>query len=425
MAKNSKMSFSVEGKIPSSKAEKHPRHIIKEEKNSCEVTTVTHKRVRTLADLIEVCEIDTTIWEIERWICNKWEVGSIYRDQELTWEVDTVENDKGHKIKQQFMEGHGIRKPKFVVEPLFQVKAWLKKKIKEIETRELKDEIIKEIKHHAFKYININYNKIKGEYLYEHDLPDIHYGKLGWGQESGEDYDIKIARRDVLDATESLITQCKHYPIEKILFPVGNDYFNVDNKENTTAHGTQQSEDVRWKKTFKLGRQLMVSIIDYLMQIAPVDVYVIPGNHDEERAFYLGDSLECWYHNCPNVKVNNSPKTRKYYPFGKNLIGLTHGYYEKMEKLPSLMPIEVPQLWAESKFREFHIGDKHHKKERHDIITKPQTEEVDGVVVRILSALTASDNWHYQKGYIGSLRSGTGFVFHADKGLAATFHANI
>lgn len=33
-------------------------------------------RIKTLADLLKACEVDTNAWRVERWVANKWEVGA-------------------------------------------------------------------------------------------------------------------------------------------------------------------------------------------------------------------------------------------------------------------------------------------------------------------------------------------------------------
>ena len=162
----------------------------------------------------------------------------------------------------------------------------------------------------------------------------------------------------------------------------------------------------------------MVEAIDKCTTIAPVDVLVIPGNHDEERSFYMGEVLSAWYRSCPNVTVDNRAMKRKYYPYGVNLIGLTHGYYERLVNLSNIMPHEVPDLWAASKYREWHVRDKHHKKDMHII-----TDEKIGMVIRILRSLSAPSTWAFDKGFIGSLRAGEGFMWHPSKGLIAQFTA--
>jgi hypothetical protein len=381
----------------------------KEDKNKAEITTTTNIRIKKLEDLIRVCDIDTDIWEVDHWICNVWETGRKDVTENITWT-----NDKKNGSKRD--------SGKINTEQIFQVKAWLKKKVEEILLNDIKKEMIKEMKLFAPKYPRLLYKKINDKFLLELDIPDLHYGKLSWSEESGDDYDIKIAEEYALNCLQSLINQSSAYTVDRILFPIGNDFYNVNSKTETTIHNTPQQEDTRWQKTFIKGRQLAIKMIDMLSTIAPVDVLIIPGNHDEERTFYLGDSLECWYNNNKNVNINNKAMKRKYYLYGKNLIGLTHGYYEKLDRLPLLMSLEQPEMWAKSKFREWQTGDKHHKKE---IKTSLRENESEGVMVRILRSLSANDAWHFDKGFVGSQRAGEAFIRHFDKGLIAQFTASI
>ena len=154
-------------------------------------------------------------------------------------------------------------------------------------------------------------------------------------------------------------------------------------------------------------------------EIAPVEVPIIGGNHDEERTFYLGELLSGLYSNTDRVNIDNSAKMRKYVVYGKNLIGLTHGYHEKLKELKDIMAYEVPALWAASTYREWHTGDKHHKE---DYVHKTQ-ENNNGVVIRILRSLTTTDAWHYNKGYIGALRASEAFLWDKEQGLKAQFTA--
>jgi len=71
-------------------------------------------RIKTLEQLIEACEIDLNIWEIERHLINKWEVGAKAAHKNL-----------------KYVDGKAtgtIQMAGLVVEPLFQVKAWLIRK---------------------------------------------------------------------------------------------------------------------------------------------------------------------------------------------------------------------------------------------------------------------------------------------------------
>lgn len=381
------------------------------------------EQIKTDKQLIEMLGIDTTIWKVDRWECNKWEVASKYRDQDLKWEIGDAVDDEGKPIgKQQLMSGHAIRKNEFIRQELWQVKVVMVRNKEKIETTNLKEELLSEIKKHSIVYPKIKYKQInKDKALFQVNIFDLHFGKHSWEDETGENFDIHIAKDIYLNCVSQLLSYANPYGIEKILLPVGNDFFNVDSRLNVTSNGTPQSEDTRWQKTFKRGRQLIISAVDMLTQIAPVDIIVIPGNHDFERTFYLGDALECWYHNHPNVSVDNRPTSRKYYQYGKNLIGFTHGKDEKIDDLPLLMASEVPQMWSETKYREWHLGHVHHQK----VMKWLSTKEFKGTTVRFMRSLTPNDAWHFQKGFVGQIRAGEGFVWGIDNGIISQFSANL
>jgi hypothetical protein len=280
--------------------------------------------------------------------------------------------------------------------------------------------MIQDAKEFAPKYPKIKYTRRRDKMLYEIAIPDIHFGRLAWHEESGNDFDIKIAERVVKQALAQLLQYSENFEIGRILLPIGNDFFNANSKMNTTVKGTVQQEDTRWQKTFRAGRRLATEMIDACAEIAPVDVLFIPGNHDEERVFYLGDALECWYHNNKSVSVDNRAVSRKYYHFGKVLLGFTHGDSETIKKLPNLMQFEMPKLWGDSIYREWHTGDKHHKM---DYVL--EVDEQVGIVIRILRSLVPADAWTFSRGFVGSQRAAEAFMWHPENGLVAQFTAGV
>lgn len=269
--------------------------------------------------------------------------------------------------------------------------------------------------HKPYQYKPIFNNSQSGNAI-EIAIHDLHFGSLCWGEETGENYDIKIAERIFLDAVNYLITVTKSFNPELYILPAGSDFFNVNSMLNTTVAGTYQDEDCRWQKTYIYGRKMMVKAIDMLRGIADVKVIMISGNHDAERAYYLGDSLECWYRECNNVEVNNSPKPRKYLQWGKCLLGLTHGKEEVKGTLPLLMATEEPKLWARTKYREFHTGHLHHKAMK----SYDYGVENQGVREKIIGSLAATDSWHVKKGYSG-LREAEAFIWNKEQGQVASF----
>jgi hypothetical protein len=364
------------------------------------------RRMLTKEEVIAQFRVDMTQWEVERF---KVKTSEGYRkDRKVRWVV------KDGSV----LEGDVDDSGKMLVVPLYHIEVRFVRKTEEIRGRLALEDLIAEAKAAAPRFSPIKTVRSKDGMLYEIGMPDLHFGRLTWDEESGENYDIRIARAMVRQVLGELLGFAAMFKIERILLPLGNDFFNVNSREETTTHGTRQQEDTRWQKTFRAGRLMAVEMIDACAAVAPVDVVIMPGNHDEERIFYLGDALSCWYHATKRVQVDNRAVKRKYYTFGANLIGLTHGYYEKVKSLPALMPLEVPDLWAASRFREWHTGDKHHKE---DLVHK--TDENLGVVVRILRSLAPADAWTFDKGFVGALHAAEGFLWHPENGLQAQFTA--
>jgi len=306
---------------------------------------------------------------------------------------------------------------KLLIKQVFSVKAWLSRRTEEIRASSAVNDLILEAKKNSVKVPRFRYRKSKEKYIYEIDMPDLHFGKLTWGEESGDDYDIKIAEKMALSVFEKLLNDVQSINISKILLPWGNDFFNVDNIAETTTKGTPQQEDTRWRKTFRTGRILTQKIALLCSQVAPVDMLFISGNHDTSRLFYLGEAISCAFDNNKNIAVDNSARSRKYRHYGKVLLGFAHGSTEKIEKLPTTMSIDEKFAWSNSDYREWHLGDKHTRKQfdlRH--------EEQLACTVRFLSSLSGTDTWHFDNQFIGNIKSASAFLWHEEYGLKAEFH---
>jgi hypothetical protein len=241
----------------------------------------------------------------------------------------------------------------------------------------------------------------------EISLPDIHYGKL-------TDITLEEMERQFLDTIEDLVNKGRGLNIEKILLPIGNDGMNTDGMRMATTKGTPQHDILGWKESFKGYWTLIVRAVDFLKDVAPVDIIVVSGNHDYERMFYAGDVLAGWYRNDPNVNVDNSTAPRKYYRYGKNMIMFTHGDNEKPSDMPLIMATEQPEMFATTEFREAHCGHYH----------KEQVNEYRGVKVRFLPSICALDEWHKKMGY-QALRTAQAFIWNHDEGLEGYLQSNV
>lgn len=371
--------------------------------------------IKTVPELLEAAQIDTSLWEVKSKIANAW----------------TTPTFTERKIRDEYGEIIGTEKvPTFAQN--YQVKVRLEQIKEEKDARNVAkifQELVQEYqppKVDTKQFIKSG-NTPSENNLLEVSLFDLHIGKLGWAGEVGENYDTKIAVARFQDAITNLIQRAKGFEISRILFPIGNDFFNSDNLHNTTTNGTPQDEDLRWQKTFKMGCQLIVDGINKLKLLGvPIDVMVIPGNHDFERSYYMGTVVEAWFRDDDMVNVDNGANPRKYYRFGEVLLGFTHGNNEKEASLPMLMANEEKKSWGKTTFKEWHLGHFHRKRStKYTVFDKAIVLNEDlGVTVRYLSSLSGTEEWHFKKGYVGTQKAGEAFIWNDKIGMIGHLNFN-
>jgi len=255
------------------------------------------------------------------------------------------------------------------------------------------------------KLVKHTYNRSGGKLL-EFPIMDIHLGKLAWDKESGEDYDLDIAETLYKKTVSDIISRINASEIELIIFPIGQDFFNVDNDKSETNKGTLQSIDSRWQKMYQKGCELVIWAIEQLRVVAPVKVAYVAGNHCYMLSYFLTINTYSWYRDCEDVSVSISPSVRKYYEFGKCMIGYSHGE-EPMKRLDKIMQAEQPEMWGRTKYRELHLGHLHSE----------HVEESMGLIIRRISSITRPDNWHTSRAYVGTIKKAQAFIWDKENGL--------
>ena len=274
------------------------------------------------------------------------------------------------------------------------------------------------ISNYSPSYPSIDYPKREDGHLLIINPADVHIGKFADSLETGEDYNIEIAKERVREGVKGILRNAEGYPIQKILFCIGNDILHTDNTMGSTTRLTPQDTDGKWFRHFTEALELYVEIVEMLIQIAPVDCVHSMSNHDYMSGFHLAHALKSWYRNTDSVYVDADPKHRKYYSWKNSLIGLTHGDGAKLNNLPLHMAQEEPKMWAETKYRYWYLHHLHHK-QRYKFMS---SFDNIGVTVEFLRSPSGSDSWHYQKGYTGSIKAVEGFIHNKYGQIAHLTH---
>lgn len=345
-----------------------------------------------------------------------WNTSAIKRDQELKWEI--LRNKQG-KPKGQFMKGHSIRYPKFMMadNKSNSIEVTFMRRPIETDILESFKEIIKDMPKMRISIIRKKptHNGIAAELA----TYDAHIGKLAWEQETGyRNYDLNIAIKDYNYTTDKNLDLIAPHKPEKIFYIIGQDMYHVDNMEGHTTHG-QHSMDVDGRltkihtKVFSITRDNIIKA----SKIAPVEVIWVPGNHDFLASYMLVFALKQYFKDHKNIIVDTSENPRKARLWGNLLVGWTHRIVGRHTTWSNELAQAFPELWGKSKFREWHHGDQH--KKINVKITPVFTS--GGVICRQITALTPVDKWHTENIYTDAVPGGESFLWSKEEGIFANF----
>jgi hypothetical protein len=220
-------------------------------------------------------------------------------------------------------------------------------------------------------------------------LGDPHIGMLAWRFETGADFDLAIATRELYAAVDMLVERAPASR-EAVLANVG-DFFHAENDTQLTPRGGNKLDvDGRHAKVTELGFALYRRMVDRLLEKHDVvHVINVPGNHDPWMSRMLNIWLKAVYEKQPRVIIQDNRNPYTYLRFGKVLLGFAHGDGCKHEQLPGIMASDRPEDWGQARYRHWLTGHVHHV----------NGKEFPGCMVESFRTMAGRDSWHHGKGY--------------------------
>jgi hypothetical protein len=347
--------------------------------------------ITTAEELVLKSGIDMELYEIDRVTVNQWESAGAQKDS-------------------------GPYKT-----ALYQIKVTLRRKKDE---QIIVERLLKELSDSAPVVKKIKYPRAKEQKsrrALEVSIMDPHYGMQCYKGESDHSWSMEECEKLCMWSIDALLERAKQYgTFDEIVMPFGNDFMHHDNLQHTTTKGTFQSEGISYPTALENAVRLALTMVNRLAEVAPVRVIVVPGNHDQLSVNAIGMVLNAYFRNDANVTVDSAISPYKFYRFGTNLIGFDHGHHINPIRLAAIMAHERRQDWAETSFREWHLGDQHRKGS-----SKPVTMEEQGVSVEYLPALTPPNAWHRLKGFNWQQRGAMAFVYDHVEGPIARLQVNL
>lgn len=318
---------------------------------------------------------------------------TLYRDGEVSaqWVKSERDSDDPPAL-QPVPEGHHVRKVSTLLDAQGQVRAqWIQAPRTE---QEQWDQFWAACERNAAAYRGLARAATPpaatdAETCTVYPLGDPHIGMLSWAQETGQDFDLAIAQRDLTRAVDLLVERAPASDVA-VLANVGDFFHADDDAQRTPTSGHKLDCDTRAAKIADVGFTLMRHLTDRLLERhRTVRVVNVPGNHDPRMSRMMVMWLAAVYEREPRVEIVDNRNPYIYLRHGRNLMGFAHGDGAKPEALPGVMAADRPEDWGATDYRWWVTGHVHHQTRK----------EFPGCVVESFRTLAARDYWHSWKGY--------------------------
>ena len=274
-------------------------------------------------------------------------------------------------------------------------------------------EFLKDYKPSPIQVIEVKGDDEKETVDIEVSIADFHLGKKTLEGET-----IQKKKNHFIGVLLDLVNKVRNtYKINKIVFPISNDFFHTDNYQNQTTNGTPQDVITSFDNEYEEGFDLLVTAIGVLQFSAnEVEVILVQGNHDRTKSFYLAHALDVYFKNTTKIKFKRNHSVTKFTTLGCTFIGYHHGNC-KIDDLPLLFATNQDSsgYFGLAKYREVHTGDKHHY----------MAKEVKGVRIQQMPSLSGTDRWHLDNNYVNNIRSGLVLIYHPVHGKIGEYESRI
>lgn len=239
-------------------------------------------------------------------------------------------------------------------------------------------------------------------------VSDFHLGMLAWADESGDDWDMKIAE-DLFSRWFDAAFQKAPDAGTGVINLLG-DLAHFDSLDAVTpASGHVLDADTRYQKLVRYMIRMVRRVIDMaLVKHKNVRLLIVQGNHDESGMIWLAEMFSTLYDNEPRVFVDTSPDVYKMVQHGKTTLFFHHGHKARFDAIEPVMIAKFRKAFGESVYSYAHVGHLHHQK----II------ESRNMIVEQHRTLAAKDAYASRGGWMSG-RSANVITYSAEYGEVA------
>jgi hypothetical protein len=228
---------------------------------------------------------------------------------------------------------------------------------------------------------------LRSDLLNQYILTDAHFGKLAWGEETGSDYDLKIAEQMYLDWF-SMAIRLSPDAATGLLAQLG-DMLHYDGQLSVTpTHAHVLDSDSRLQKMIRVVIKVLRRIVRMMLQkYEHVHLIMADANHDTSGEAWLREMFAAFFEDEPRLTVDRSASTYYAYEFGLTSLFYHHGHKKTPATVDDVFASRFREVYGRTKFSYAHLGHRHSdallsktlmKVEQHETLASPDAHEANG-----------------------------------------------
>jgi hypothetical protein len=238
-------------------------------------------------------------------------------------------------------------------------------------------------------------------------ITDYHLGMYAWEDEAGADWDMKIAKKLLIDKFAEMVQATPQSEVG--IFCQLGDFLHWDGiLAVTPASKHVLDADTRFPALVNCAIECIIECIQMLLhKHEQVHVIMAEGNHDQASSMWLRGFLPHLFKNTDRLTIETSPHPFYCFDWGQTMIAWHHGHLRKMADLPGVFASDPKfrAIWGKASITYIHTGHLHHEK----VIEKA------GAIVEQHPTLAARDAYG-ARGFDYSRRAAKAITYSKTKG---------
>lgn len=247
--------------------------------------------------------------------------------------------------------------------------------------------------------------RVKSQLLNCYVITDYHLGAMAWGEETGADWDLKIAEKLLVDWFAAAIDLAPD--AHTGVFAQLGDFLHWDGLEAVTPTSKHVLDaDSRFQKMVRVAIAVIRRIVAMLLEKHErVIVLMAEGNHDLASSAWLRELFAALYADEPRVEVITRPDPYYCVEWGSTSLFFHHGHKKKLANLETVFIAKFRDVFGRTRHSYAHTGHYHHDR----------VEETNTMRMEQHRTLAAPDS-HASRGGWLSGRDAKVITYHQDFG---------